>query len=299
MSSPQRRSLDAHQEEELSYRIDRVIPCLATAQSILAVEALSLQDSGYAPHEAVDILAATNHRAYLAYAGQRAIGFCSCLITFWSDGPQLEIDMLGVIPEHRGQGVATAMVEQALADARKEAIRRVRAVVEVRNIASQSVFRRLGFVPGKQQQPASSDPTSDTVQMLVYDLLNIPPHADERLPKGWRTEQDPQSHGADVWMLYDERGRHRAQAETQQVQTLSYAGLWIEALWADTPMALQAMLDLLVREAARRGLDEVGYLAPSWAGSKGAMGAGHSISWTGWIRVGWYQIWRRHLEVVA
>ena len=276
-----------------------MIPCLATAQSILAVEALSLQDSGYAPHEAVDILAAANHRAYLAYVGQRAIGFCSCLITCWPDGPQLEIDMLGVIPEHRGRGVATAMVERALADAREEAICRARAVVEVKNGASQSVFRRLGFAPGNQQQPASSDPTGDTVQMLVYDLLNTPPHADERLPNGWRVEQQPQSHGADVWMLHDERGRHLAQAETQQVQTLSYAGLWVEALLADTPIACQAMLDLLAREAARRRLDEVGYLAPSGTGSKGAIGADHSLSWRGWIRVSWYQIWRKDLEIVA
>jgi ribosomal protein S18 acetylase RimI-like enzyme len=273
-----------------------VIPCLATAQSILAIESVSLQDSGYTPHEVVDILAAEDHRAYIAYKGSQAVGFCSCFITFWVDGAQLEIDMLGVIPEHRGRGIATAMVRRALADARKEGISHARAVVEVENRASQGVFRRLGFAIENRQR-STSDAPCDVVQMLVYDLFHAASRTGAELPHGWRVKQQIQGPGADVWILWDEQGRQLAEAETRQVQTLSYTGLWVEALWADTPTALRAMTNLLIDEAARRRLDEVGYLAASLVSSDDDIGVGANAPWVGWIRVGRYQIWSKHLDI--
>lgn len=254
-----------------------------------------MQDSGYTPHEVVDILAAEDHRAYIAYKGSQAVGFCSCFITFGMDGTQLEIDMLGVIPEHRGRGVATAMVEQALMDAQAEGIGQARALVRMSNSASQGVFRRLGFQPNGGQGAECSDRPTD-VQMLVYDLNDTPPPGGETLQEGWQVERHAQGHGAEIWRMYDERGRRLAEAETQQVQTLSYAGFWLETLWADTPAALRAMTDMVVHEAARRGLDEVGYLAPQPRGTHGDIGAGCIELWADWIRVGWYQIWKKRLD---
>jgi GNAT superfamily N-acetyltransferase len=274
------------------------MPCLKTAQSILAIEAVSLQDSRYTPDKVVDILAAEGHRAYMAYEGSHAVGFCSCFITFWADGAQLEVDMLGVVPEHRGRSVAKAMVGQALADAQAKDIGRARAIVEVSNSASQGVFRHLGFVPDAGWRAGCSDRPVG-VQMLVYDLVDTPPPDDEALSKGWRIEQHTQDHGAELWRLCDERGRRLAEAETQQVQTLSYAGLWLEALWADTPAALRAMTHMILREAARRGLDEVGCLAAHEAAANGEIALEHNELWSNWIRVGWYQIWKKRLDTTA
>jgi GNAT superfamily N-acetyltransferase len=274
------------------------MPCLATAQSILAIEAVSLQDSGYTPHEVVDILAGKGHRTYVAYEGSQAIGFCSCFITFWAEGAQLEIDMLGVFPEHRRRGVAKGMVRQALADAQAKGVGQARAIVQVSNNASQGVFRRLGFVPDVGQGVGCRDEPLG-IQMLVYDLIDTPPHAGKTLPKGWRAEQHTQGRGAEIWRVYDERGRRLAKAETQQVQTLSYAGFWLETLWAGTSMALRAMTDMIVHEAARRGLDEVGYLASQPMVANSDIGAEHNELWADWLRVGWYQIWRKRLDITT
>jgi hypothetical protein len=190
------------------------------------------------------------------------------------------------------------MVGQALADAQAEGIGRARAIVEVSNSASQGVFRHLGFVPDAGCGAGCSDRPVG-VQMLVYDLVDTPPPGGEALPKGWRVEQHTQDHGAEIWKLCDERGRRLAEAETQQVQTLSYAGFWLETLWADTLATLRAMTDVIVREAARRGLDEVGYLAAHEPAANSDIELEHNELWGNWIRVGLYQIWKKRLDIRA
>jgi hypothetical protein len=54
-----------------------------------------------------------------------------------------------------------------------------------------------------------------------------------------------------------------------------------------------------VREAARRGLDEVGYLAAHEPAANSDIELEHNELWGNWIRVGLYQIWKKRLDIRA
>ncbi|MBC7235563.1 MAG: GNAT family N-acetyltransferase [Chloroflexi bacterium] len=285
----------------MRYDIHRVRSSLADAQELLAVEARTLADSGYTPQEVVGILASPMQRAYLALkmeegeaGGGRAIGFCSCLVTAWRSGLQLEVDMLGVVPEYRGRGIARALVARALAEARADGLHQARAVAAEGNGASARVFRHLGF----HAHPGLKDRACD---LLRYEIRGA--SAVSGLPIGWRGEYLEEGEyplpigvlaacGRNhlLWLLWDERDTLQAAAETQEVQTLAYRGAWIEAFWAATPLALRALGRLLVERGKVKGWDEVGYLAPPLADE-----ARLALVREGFGHVGRYRYWRRAL----
>lgn len=52
---------------------------------------------------------------------------------------------LGILPEHRGRGIGTALIEAALAGARACGLTRVELVVRQRNARAIALYERLGF----------------------------------------------------------------------------------------------------------------------------------------------------------
>ena len=225
---------------------------LADAALLLQVEQVSLGDSDYSPQEALAALRRPEHRAYLALAGDEPAGFCSCLHIVDGSTPCLEIDMLGVVPEYRGHGLGTALIRTAIETAQEEGLSRWRALVAVGNRASLRAFERAGL---RIEGPARA--------LHVYTIQGFSPVT--YLPSGWHIE-DREAHLAGftpqaTHTLRDDTGRLVARAETLQVHTLAYRGLWVEALWADAPPSLHILLRHLVERAKALSLDEVGYFA--------------------------------------
>lgn len=240
-------------------------PTPTDAEALLAVERHSLGDSPYTPEEVLAVLRRPEHRAYLALIEGRAVGFVSCLETPTDAGPRLELDMLGVLADHRGHGIAAGLLRAAMAEARDRGIRLFRGAVAVDNASSQRAFARAGLRRG----PAPRD-------LMVYELQGDAPLP--YLPEGWDATvvadgavetptRPPLRFGAggagrEVLRIRDAAGRTAALAETQRAHTLSYRGLWLERCWAASPRALHVLALGLVERARASGLDEVGYLAP-------------------------------------
>ncbi|MBN1399553.1 MAG: GNAT family N-acetyltransferase [Anaerolineae bacterium] len=219
------------------------------AAVLLAVEKASLGDSDYGPDEALAVLQRPEHHAYLAQIGEACVGFCSCLETPGAEGPRLEVDMLGVVPAWRGQGIATALVAFCMGEALARGTHTFRAVIAEGNLASQRTFERVGFA------------CSQSVQMLVYALHGWAPI--EFLPAGWAHRGDrARRGGGERHSLIDAGGSVVALAECLPVHTLAYVGLWIENIWGISPEATRLMARALVERAKQLACDEVGYLLP-------------------------------------
>lgn len=273
-----------------SYTITRIHADPAAATALQAVEHDSLSDSDLTVAELCAVLSRPEQRTYLAYGaadggpvpvggqsrdaigGQSqnaigglshpAIGFCFCLLTDAAQGPRLEIDMLGVLPDHRGRGVARRLVAHAMAGARDCGVRRFRGVVAEDNLASRRVFERLGFT-------APAEPHT----MRVYPLAGLAPVP--FLPAGWRWTSETIAGGGldgavprEIHRLFAPGATSSGDApagesECLEVHTLSYSGLWIERLWAADAVALRLLALGAVERAKRSALDEVGYLRPA------------------------------------
>jgi GNAT superfamily N-acetyltransferase len=233
--------------------------------TLLDVEHRSLGDSNYTPAEALEIVAQPNQRIYLAEREGVAVGFCACIETPSPAGTRLEVDMLGVLPEARGQGLGSALIRHSLEQARQRGIRRFRAVVATDNVASLRAFERAGFVT---QYPE--------VAMLVYVLRGLCPVP--FVPEGWRWQLLRGGDAADPWrapvaapaqgasaerhVVYDAQGMERGSVESLVVQTLAYQGIWVESLDYQNETSLRLMGRALAERAKVLDVDEVGYLAP-------------------------------------
>jgi predicted GNAT family acetyltransferase len=175
---------------------------------------------------------------------------------------QLELDMLGVPREHRGHGVATDLVRHAVAEARAAGVATVRAVVGEGNAASLAALGHAGLAA-----------EGEAKTLLVYRTPGAMPIA--CLPAAWReTVSAPLAprECPDVPVaaairqvnrrLWDDAGACVAEGQELPVQTLSYKGLWIESLRADSPPILGILARRVVEFAEREGMDKVGYLCP-------------------------------------
>jgi GNAT superfamily N-acetyltransferase len=88
---------------------------------------------------------------WIAHQGDHAIGYLSAEIyepdaaSENESGPVGFIDELFVVPEHRGQGIATALLRTALEWVRAEAVSRVVLHVYSRNDNALRFYERMGF----------------------------------------------------------------------------------------------------------------------------------------------------------
>ncbi|HEX7744584.1 MAG TPA: GNAT family N-acetyltransferase [Micromonosporaceae bacterium] len=103
------------------------------------------------------------HAAYVAEAGDRAIGWMSACRS-GSDAAVGEISLLHVHPDHRRRGVGSALLDAAVAHLRTLGVDRLRAWVQA---GSLDYARRRGFRPSRQVRysglplrPPPAQPTS-------------------------------------------------------------------------------------------------------------------------------------------
>ena len=88
-----------------------------------------------------------------------AIGFCSC----WRVLDELHINNLAVLPERRRHGIASALLQRVLTDARARGA--VRATLEVRrsNDAALKLYERFGFTVTAVRRSYYTHPDEDAL----------------------------------------------------------------------------------------------------------------------------------------
>ena len=277
---------------ESAYVIRLARPTLADAAALLDVEHESLGDSPYSPERVQALLARPEHRAYLAVlpaaeGGEEVVGFCSTFETPTADGPRLEIDMLGVLPEHRGRGLATRLIRTSLREARCRGAGACRGVVAEENAASQRAFGGAGLAPDPQPYELLVYPIGGTSPLelpggLRYARLEA---GAVSAPEGAQAPFDATPERP-VHLVTTLAGRTVALAASLHVHTLSYEGLWIERLWAADDLALRAAIRAVVEEAKRLDLDEVGHLAAT------DPARGEAPALDAWLREGYLSMGR-------
>ena len=244
--------------------------CLTDAEGLLAVERATFDESPYDARQVRDMLTAGPQRAWLAVADGRVVGFVIAFPASGLRGRWWEIDLLAVLPDWQGRGLATALVRTA-ARAGAAVADRARAVVADDNQPSLRAFVRAGFRIG-----------AEPAHLLIRRFKGRPP-APEPLPGGvrqattlgevsrWLGNSDwlslaavPDSLGRPFGLrllLAEEGGQPAGCAELIEVQTLLYRGLWVESLAAADQRARQALVRAVIAQAGG-SVDEIGALVP-------------------------------------
>ncbi len=87
-------------------------------------------------------------------AGDPAVGVA--LLTsrpnVWYDGPVLLLDELYVVPERRGQGIGTAIIERLVADATAQGVSLIEINVDEEDVDTQRFYERHDFATGDGQR---------------------------------------------------------------------------------------------------------------------------------------------------
>ncbi|MHB1354640.1 MAG: GNAT family N-acetyltransferase [Anaerolineae bacterium] len=236
------------------FEIRRALATLEDASAIQQVEHTSLGDSSYGPDRILQLLRHPAHYFYLACVGVTQVGFCSCFETPLCETQRLEVDLLGVLPSYRRQGIATALIDMAQSEALQRGTAVFRSIVAHDNIHSQHAFARAGL---------HSAP--EPVEMLVYRLENRTPICSLPEPLRWRVVPAPDGitdfgRIPDAFRAELVSGAYSiASATCLFVETLVYCGVWIEQLCGVEDDIL-LLVRGLIAWCAQRSLDEVGIL---------------------------------------
>jgi len=236
-------------------RIQPISARRADVAELLHVERRSLGDSDLSVDEALAVLRQPEHFCLGARVGATLVGFLSCFETYSAAGPRLELDMLGVLPEHRNRGIATALIRAAVAHAHESGAAVARAAVRTDNAASLSAFLKSGLV------------VADEAALLIWDRADADaaggssgraPHALGRHLV--RLPSRPLLSATQATLLRG--GEAVASALALEVATLAYRGCWIEELAGAAAVDRASLATLLGQAALQQELHEAGALAP-------------------------------------
>ncbi len=276
--------------------------CLEDAQGILAVDRVTFNDCPYLPEKIVRLLAGGEQRAWVAEAGGSVVGFVSAFPTRTLQAENWEIDLLAVHPQHRGQGIGTALIKLAVAGATgsgatlRHGSGQARAAVAVRNRASRRAFEAAGFQsPSVARHLMRCDVAGATARPPVPGMEAVRPQVTEADARGVLrlapalpltvSEVIRLANVGDNTLLVVERdGRVSAFVELVRVQTLLYAGAWVEMLVAPAlghvegshPDEAALLIAAAVEWVKAEGLDEIGGLvaAGDWRLRQAFVGEG-------------------------
>jgi len=160
---------------------DWIIEPLQTAadlDALIAVEAASFTNPWTREMYQAELAHAGVSFFMLARAPDRAVvGFCS----YWRVVDEIHINNLAVLPSHRRQGVARALLARVLRDAAAHGA--VRALLEVRrsNAEAQRLYEALGFTVAGTRRAYYTGPVEDAL-VLWREHLDGPvsPPLDDR-----------------------------------------------------------------------------------------------------------------------
>lgn len=252
---------------------------LDDARGILAIDRATFNDCPYPPEQVARLLTGGEQRAWVAELDGRVAGFVTAFPTRALQAESWEVDLLAVHPGSRRQGIGTALIECAVAGAAGSGA--ARAVVAVKNRASCRAFESAGFqslpevfylmrcdVFGAAARPPV--PGMEFVRPLANEadargVLGLAPSLPRTAPEVTRLAD------ANIVLVAERDGCVSAFAELVKVQTLLYAGAWVETLVAPTlshaegsrPDETSPLIAAAVERVKVEGLDEIGCLVPA------------------------------------
>jgi ribosomal protein S18 acetylase RimI-like enzyme len=93
-------------------------------------------------------------RIFVAREGKRVVAMASLLFTISTaeGGKAAWFEDLVVLPSHRSQGIAEAMLKEIIAQARADGVLRITLLTDMQNERAQALYRRAGFV-GSPMRP--------------------------------------------------------------------------------------------------------------------------------------------------
>jgi ribosomal protein S18 acetylase RimI-like enzyme len=277
---------------------------LDDARGILAVDRATFNDCPYSPERIVRLLTEPGEssepspglRVWVVEVDDAVAGFVAAFATRTLQADGWEVDLLAVHPRQQGQGLGAALIEQAVSGAAGSGARRARAVTAVKNRASRRAFEAAGFralpetfhlmrcvVAGAAARPPLAG--GEAVRPLAGEaearqVLELAPASPRTAPEVARLA----SAGASAFLVAEREGRVAAFIELVRVQTLLYAGAWVESLAGPAlsgvegsrPSEANLLVVAAVEWARAGGLDEVGCLvaARDWRLRQAFVGEG-------------------------
>ncbi|MAS35254.1 MAG: hypothetical protein CL610_14675 [Anaerolineaceae bacterium] len=149
------------------------------AASIAQLKSVVWPDEMANAEQVAQALRQPDHRAFVALADQRVVGFVDAFPTTNAAGhTRWEIDLLAVHPAYQGQKIGQRLIEAAVQAGQPHPITS-RALIQVDNHASQGAFRRCGFSPDWQvyqlmiatgQQAGNPQPLEQAVLIPVVTM---------------------------------------------------------------------------------------------------------------------------------
>jgi GNAT superfamily N-acetyltransferase len=246
---------------------------------MLAVDRATFNDCPYPPGHIVHLLTGGEQRAWVAEVDSGVVGFVTAFPTRTLQAESWEVDLLAVQPQHQRQGIGRALIKHAVAGAARSQATRARAVAAVKNHPSRRAFGAAGFqaLPGTchlmrchvagaaARLPV---PGMEAVRALkgeadacgVLGLAPALPHTAAQVAR-------LASAKATTLLVAERDGSVAAFVELVKVQTLLYAGAWVETLVAPALSRKGSRRDeaapliaAAVEQVRAEGLDEIGCL---------------------------------------
>lgn len=245
---------------------------LDMARGILAIDRATFNDCPYLPEQIVTLLTASDQRAWVAEVNGGVVGFVSAFPTYTMQAEGWEVDLLAVHPRHRRQGIGTALIKQAVGGASGSGAARARAVVALKNHASRRAFEVAGFQPlPETYHLMRCEVAGAAARTPVPGMEAIHPLASESdasgvlrlspgLPRMASEVARLANMRANTLLIAKHEGCVSAFAELVQVQTLLYAGVWVEMLVASRQEEAALLVATAVERAKAEGGDEIGCL---------------------------------------
>ena len=91
------------------------------------------------------LLAGDSTFAFLAGAPPVGVGLVTLRPNVWYDGPVALLDELYVVPDRRGEGIGSEMMELFLAECRARGVQLIEINVDESDVDAQRFYRRHGF----------------------------------------------------------------------------------------------------------------------------------------------------------
>lgn len=102
-------------------------------------------------------------RSHLAVIDGTVIGY----VIYWLLAREIDIHNLAVAPAYRRRGIARALLEAVIADARRERAARITLEVRKSNDAAQRLYHSLGFMAKGVRRGYYSDDGEDALVMAL------------------------------------------------------------------------------------------------------------------------------------
>ncbi len=92
-----------------------------------------------------ELLATDSTFAFLAGSPAVGVGLVTLRPNVWYDGPVALLDELYVVPDRRGEGIGSAMIELFVAECRARHVGLIEINVDESDVDAQRFYRRHGF----------------------------------------------------------------------------------------------------------------------------------------------------------